>query len=434
MIYRKENIIKIDGENFLFNRNDFGNDRTEWQSASTFIQEHVGYYLKQTRERLELSLEQVSEDIRVRRVYLEAIEEGHYERLPGTAYAVGFVRNYAKYLGLDATRIVEQFRAESSAQQPDVELEMPIVVESGSLPKKFIVIIGILLAAATVGYYLYSQRGNNTTTDNPTPPVVQEQSAEDNITNTTTDNQPTQPETATNNTAAGTPTPPATNGGLSGLPSNADGIDDNIQTIEDLLGNSDVTSNLTLDTQATTNSDVTVNNYALPQNRGLEGWRNLTSLGIAPKPTSLGGSVSNITSTTTTTTDNNNLYADNAPVTAVADDNAGVAATQTTSTDNNVQPIGREPRIRLLATATSFIYVFKENGNEGERELKIGRLNQGDSYVIPEGENSFLLTFVDGGITAILDGTTEVPLAATGGKPQLYTYDSLKAQASPTAQ
>lgn len=431
MIYRKDNIIKIDGENFLFNRNDFGNDRTEWQSASTFIQEHVGDTLKQTRERLELSLEQVSEDIRVRRVYLEAIEEGLYERLPGTAYAVGFVRNYAKYLGLDASRIVEQFRAESSAQQPDVELEMPIVAESGSLPKKFIVIIGVLLAAATVGYYLYSQRGNNSS-DTPQTQVSQVQTPADNGVDNPTEVETPPSSQILNNNGSGNETPtPSANTGLSGLPSNADGIDDDIQTIEDLLGGTDVTSNLTLDTQPTTNSDVVINNYALPLNRGLEGWRNLTSVGIAPKPVSLGGSTTN---TAATTGNNNDLYATNAPVTAVADDNAGVAATQTVSDDNNVQPIGREPRIRLLATETSFIYVFKENGNEGERELKIGRLNQGDSYVIPEGENSFLLTFVDGSITAILDGTTEVPLASTGGKPQLYTYDSLKSLATQTAQ
>lgn len=428
MIYRKDNMIKIDGENFLFNRNDFGNDRTEWQSASTFIQEHVGDILKQTRERLELSLEQVSEDIRVRRVYLEAIEEGLYERLPGTAYAVGFVRNYAKYLGLDASRIVEQFRAESSAQQPDVELEMPIVVESGSLPKKFIVIIGVLLAAATVGYYLYSQRGDNTP-DIPQPQISQIQPSEDMGADNLADNTTETSDISTSNNASDSVPVQPTNGGLSGLPSNADGIDTDLQTIEDLLGGTDITSNLTLDNQ-TTNSDVVVNNYALPQNRGLEGWRNLSSLGIAPKPASLGGSANSLAPTE----NDNNLYATNAPVTAVAEDSAGVAATQTVSDDDNIQPIGREPRIRLLATATSFIYVFKENGNEGERELKIGRLNQGDSYVIPEDENSFLLTFVDGSITAVLDGTTEVSLASTGGKPQLYTYDSLKALAAQTAQ
>ncbi|MFV0432117.1 MAG: helix-turn-helix domain-containing protein [Alphaproteobacteria bacterium] len=434
----------------MFNNNDYGNERTEWQSAATYTQEHVGYYLKKARERLEISLEQASEDIRVRRVYLEAIEEGRYDQLPGTAYAVGFVRNYAKYLGLDAPRVVEQFRAESTPQQTEMELEVPIAVENNSLPKKAIILAAVVLAILSIIFYMFvlkdSNEGGSSNLSNTTPAVVaptaqpsaqdQARMEEDNV-----DNQVSFPAVDANSQpsdSADTTTTAVTNGGgLSDLPSNADGVDQDIQTIDELLGGGDGLDTGEDTTPATLqeiHGDIVINNYALPQGRGLEGWRSLNSMSIAPKPAALRGGTTS--SNNNASSSNNDLYAPNAPVTAVAGDDVGVVATQSNQNtqETPIQPIGREPKIQLLATETSFIYVFREGGDDAEKELKIGRLAKGEKYVIPEGEESFLLTFVDGGITAILDGQTQIPLVPTGGKPQRYSYASLKEQAATNTQ
>lgn len=57
--------------------------------------------LRDTRALAGLSLSDVERDTRINRVYLEAIEDGRFEDIPAPVYARGFVRSYARYLGLD---------------------------------------------------------------------------------------------------------------------------------------------------------------------------------------------------------------------------------------------------------------------------------------------------------------------------------------------
>lgn len=58
--------------------------------------------LREARAQAGLSLSDAERDTRINRVYLEAIEDGRFADLPAPVYARGFVRSYAKYLGLDA--------------------------------------------------------------------------------------------------------------------------------------------------------------------------------------------------------------------------------------------------------------------------------------------------------------------------------------------
>jgi len=54
----------------------------------------------------------VAAELRIRESYLDAIERGELEALPGPAYQLGFVRAYARILGLDGDEILRRFRAE----------------------------------------------------------------------------------------------------------------------------------------------------------------------------------------------------------------------------------------------------------------------------------------------------------------------------------
>jgi cytoskeletal protein RodZ len=67
--------------------------------------------LKKTREEKNLSLEDVSGAIKVRRCYLEAIERNDYDNLPELVYSIGFARSYAKFLGLDDKEIANEMRS-----------------------------------------------------------------------------------------------------------------------------------------------------------------------------------------------------------------------------------------------------------------------------------------------------------------------------------
>ncbi len=74
--------------------------------------ETVGQDLRAARLRRGDDLATVSKSLKIRKDHLEAIEEDRLDALPGRTYAVGFVRTYAHYLGLDVVQCVERFKAE----------------------------------------------------------------------------------------------------------------------------------------------------------------------------------------------------------------------------------------------------------------------------------------------------------------------------------
>src|SRR5215471_1719904 len=76
--------------------------------------ETVGSELRAARLRRGDEIAQVSRALKIRKDHLEALEADRLEDLPGKTYAIGFVRSYARYLGLDAAQYVERFKREIS--------------------------------------------------------------------------------------------------------------------------------------------------------------------------------------------------------------------------------------------------------------------------------------------------------------------------------
>lgn len=63
--------------------------------------ESVGLFLRLLRERAGVSLDHAAQHVRIRQAYVSAIEDDRFDALPGRAYAMGFVRAYAEFLGAD---------------------------------------------------------------------------------------------------------------------------------------------------------------------------------------------------------------------------------------------------------------------------------------------------------------------------------------------
>ena len=72
----------------------------------------IGAKLKETRLRKGLTLSDVSQSTKIKPSFLEAIENGEYNKLPSASYAQGFVRNYASFLGLPEKETLALFRRE----------------------------------------------------------------------------------------------------------------------------------------------------------------------------------------------------------------------------------------------------------------------------------------------------------------------------------
>src|SRR5215469_10570319 len=72
----------------------------------------LGHLLHQKRLARRLTLEDVAQDLKIKSKFLAAIEKGEYNKLPSPAYAQGFVRNYAAYLGLSKAETTMLFKRE----------------------------------------------------------------------------------------------------------------------------------------------------------------------------------------------------------------------------------------------------------------------------------------------------------------------------------
>lgn len=72
----------------------------------------VGERLQKERIKKALTLEEVSKVTKIRYSFLSALEKGNYRELPSPTYAYGFVRNYAKFLGLPDKELLALFKRE----------------------------------------------------------------------------------------------------------------------------------------------------------------------------------------------------------------------------------------------------------------------------------------------------------------------------------
>ncbi|MCB4822659.1 helix-turn-helix domain-containing protein [Roseicella aerolata] len=149
---------------------------TPFEAAST-EPTRLGAELRDARLTLGLSIEDLAQSLRIRRVYLAALEEGRVRDLPAPAYAVGFVRAYARALGLDEDEVVRRFR---EASGPNVarktDLVFPEPVPDRGVPAGAVMLAGVVVAlGAYIGWYQWSGSGTRTVDAVPPPPPAIEQ-------------------------------------------------------------------------------------------------------------------------------------------------------------------------------------------------------------------------------------------------------------------
>lgn len=139
----------------------------------------VGEELRDAREASGLSIEDMSAALRIRRVYLIALEEGRMRDLPSPAYAWGFVRNYSNALGLDADEMVRRFRESAGQAVPKrQDLIFPEPVPERGVPTGIIVLVGAVLAiGAFIGWSNWSSPPNRTVDAIPAVPPRLERAA-----------------------------------------------------------------------------------------------------------------------------------------------------------------------------------------------------------------------------------------------------------------
>ncbi|MFN2460100.1 MAG: helix-turn-helix domain-containing protein [Candidatus Velthaea sp.] len=150
----------------------------------------LGEAFRTAREARGLSLSDVAEHIHIRSVYLAAIEAEDWPAIGAPVYVRGFIRTYARFLGLDAEGAVDEFSERVPADAPVLPVIAPaahgstVRAERGG-PSVWAVAAGLVAAllVAAVGYEYYQyQSGGRTAARSATvqpssPLVAQSQSA-----------------------------------------------------------------------------------------------------------------------------------------------------------------------------------------------------------------------------------------------------------------
>jgi len=124
------------------------------QQEAPQASQSVGALLKTERERLGLSLEQITEMTRMRTPVVEAIENEAWDSLPPPVFVRGFLRSYAKVLGVSQDTVIDLYTKLVPPESPSLG---PRLESSRSRRRRawFVLLILAILAAIYGTWHFY---------------------------------------------------------------------------------------------------------------------------------------------------------------------------------------------------------------------------------------------------------------------------------------
>jgi len=122
----------------------------------------LGDEFRAAREARHLSLSDVSEQIHIRSIYLESIEDEDWSAIAAPVYVRGFLRTYARFLGLDAERAVEAYNATlgEAVKTRDPSPAAPVRRRGPSVWAWLGTTVAVLLVAFVAYQYLQFQQSD----------------------------------------------------------------------------------------------------------------------------------------------------------------------------------------------------------------------------------------------------------------------------------
>lgn len=121
----------------------------------------LGALLKSHREKVGLTLDQLSEQTRVRTRFLDALENEAWDRLPSPGFVKGFIRNYARAVGLDPDSVLSLYEPTHSPREEDFNPHQAMAPAKSRKPIVLLITLIILAVAGGCFYYawqLYAPR------------------------------------------------------------------------------------------------------------------------------------------------------------------------------------------------------------------------------------------------------------------------------------
>jgi cytoskeletal protein RodZ len=106
----------------------------------------LGSYLRQERERQQVSLQEMAAATKIQLKFLEALEHDAYDQLPAPPFIVGFLRAYAQYVALDAEMVLTAYRSLHRASVPPEVRPRPVPKPTPSPQRRQLIRLGVFLA------------------------------------------------------------------------------------------------------------------------------------------------------------------------------------------------------------------------------------------------------------------------------------------------
>lgn len=119
----------------------------------------IGEMLKDARETQRLSLQQAAQGTRIKRDYLQALENDDFAAIPGTTYTKGFLRNYGRFLNLDVEMLLSRYRETAGHQEQVVSTAPAIrpIRHPRPLTATMLILAFMLVLIGAFVYYLGNQ-------------------------------------------------------------------------------------------------------------------------------------------------------------------------------------------------------------------------------------------------------------------------------------
>src|SRR5215813_14265916 len=93
----------------------------------------IGDTLREARMRKKIDTTEIESKTKIRAKYLRAMENEEFDLLPGNTFVKSFLRTYAEALGLDAHRLVEEYR---SQYEPRDDSDLPPLSSQASSARR----------------------------------------------------------------------------------------------------------------------------------------------------------------------------------------------------------------------------------------------------------------------------------------------------------
>jgi cytoskeleton protein RodZ len=122
------------------------------------LMRELGAQLRQERLKRGEDLDDVAQHLRIKSSYLFALEQGDLSGMPGRAYALGFLRSYADYLGFDGEDLISRIKSTVDNLTDRTRLRVRTPAPETRLPKTPVVVMSLAVIAGIYAGWAYLNR------------------------------------------------------------------------------------------------------------------------------------------------------------------------------------------------------------------------------------------------------------------------------------